>query len=449
MKKTVLVVGLILITCGAAVGSGADARRPWLDPESGEPFFPLGWYEWENGCIGRPTGRQALADAKSSLDEMAAEGANTVNFHNTWQWAQDDAELTANLGLWQEYLDYAQDKDVKIIAFVDAKGWTELLEEQGRAAMRRLRRLIKVLSQHPALLGYNISDEPECRAEPVEPLGRIRRLIERWDANPDHLVQVVFNHVPYEDYSPQDWKEYLPVLDTFQVDRYPICRQFSYFSHSAGDPGAWGSGRCAWEFSHAVAAIENSAHRNPVIVLQGMGKNYYEGGYHWRDPLYEETRYMAYSSLTAGAWGVVHWIRNISPPNIRCNVARLYAELRQLLPAFKHSWQSPPFTVSHNHEQITRDWLTDRLADITTLALADDANYYLIAANNTGVFEDVRFRLQLPVEGKDGQGPRIQVLNEDWVRNISFDAEAGDWVIDKHTMCFGDVNIWVLPKDEL
>ena len=53
------------------------------------------------------------------------------------------------------------------------------------------------------------------------------------------------------------------------------------------------------------------------------------------------------------------------------------------------------------------------------------------------------------IKGKDGQGPRIQVLNEDWGRNISFDAETGDWVIEKHTMCFGDVNIWVLPKDEL
>ena len=161
---------------------------------------------------------------------------------------------------------------------------------------------------------------------------------------------------------------------------------------------------------------------------------------------------MAYSSLTAGAWGVVHWIRNVSPPNIRRNVARLYAELRQLLPAFKNSWQNPPFTVSHNHEQITRDWLTDRLADITTLALADDANYYLIVANNTGVFEDVTFRLHglhLLGKGKDGQGPRIHVLNEDWGRNISFDAESGDWVVEKHTMCFGDVNIWVLPKDEL
>jgi hypothetical protein len=37
-------------------------------------------------------------------------------------------------------------------------------------------------------------------------------------------------------------------------------------------------------------------------------------------------------------------------------------------------------------------------------------------------------------------------LNEDWSREIKYDAATGEWVIATHKMCFGDVNSWVVPK---
>ena len=76
--------------------------------------------------------------------------------------------------------------------------------------------------------------------------------------------------------------------------------------------------------------------------MQGVGLEHTEGqtlGL-WRNPLYEETRYMAHSSLTVGGWGVFHWIRNFGRPNspaIMRNVGRLHAELRQLMPALEQS----------------------------------------------------------------------------------------------------------------
>jgi hypothetical protein len=43
--------------------------------------------------------------------------------------------------------------------------------------------------------------------------------------------------------------------------------------------------------------------------------------------------------------------------------------------------------------------------------------------------------------------PRLAtVLNEGWSREVKYAAETGQWVIPDHTMCFGDVNIWVIPK---
>ena len=437
--------------------AGEMPRRPWLDPNTGDPFFPLGWFEWEAAEIAGPKGAESLAIAKESLDAMAAEGANTVLFVNSWAGAADEAKLKSDLALWKDYLDHARAKGVYVIAHIGS-GWLYAMGDDGDPAVADLfETWVKTLSAHDAVLGYQLYDEPECRfgGKTDEDAGNRQALIRamiaahdairRWDLNERHTVQAVFNLVPHEGHSPQDWLAFLPALDAFQVDRYGINRQFPFFPHGKGTVGDWGALRLAWQISHAVAAIEATSHRNPATVLQGMGKNYNEGGYHWRDPLYAETRYMAWSSLTEGAWGVFHWIRNVSPPNIRGNVARLHVELRTLIPAMRESWEDPPFAVEHNHADITRDWLTDRVPDVTTLALEDGENYYLVAVDNTGVFEDVTFRMTLP--DMKGQHKRVvTVLNEDWSREMMFDPADGKWVIPAHTMCFGDVNIFVIRK---
>jgi hypothetical protein len=121
------------------------------------------------------------------------------------------------------------------------------------------------------------------------------------------------------------------------------------------------------------------------------------------------------------------------------------SELRQLFPALEQSYENPPFTVRHNHEGITRDFLTDCISDISTLELEDEKNYYLIVSDNSGVFEDVTLRMKLP-NVKDTKTRQASVLNEDWRREVEYHSETGEWVIATHKMCFGDVNIWVIPK---
>jgi hypothetical protein len=109
------------------------------------------------------------------------------------------------------------------------------------------------------------------------------------------------------------------------------------------------------------------------------------------------------------------------------------------------SWEKPPFAVEHPHAGITRDWLKDKVPDISTLTLEDGKHYYLIAVDNTAVFENVSFRMKLP--NIPDVNPRLAtVLNEGWSREVKYAAETGQWVIPDHTMCFGDVNIWVIPK---
>ena len=278
----------------------------------------------------------------------------------------------------------------------------------------------------------------------------MRESIRKWDGNPHRTVQVVFNVVPYEGQEIADWRQYLPVIDSFQIDRYPCGANLSYFGHQ----GSWGPLIMAWSMAHGAAALEEHPHLlNPSPCMQGVnGANWLEGDgvtAYWRHPLYEETRYMAYSSLTVGSWGIFHWIRNFptqtNPPVLMRQVGGLHAELRQLMPAFEHSYENPPFTVSHSHEGITRDFLTDCISDISTLELEDETNYYLIACDNSGTFDNVILRMKLP-NIKDTVTRDALVLNEDWSREVQYDAATGEWMIAAHKMVFGDVNIWVIPK---
>ena len=116
------------------------------------------------------------------------------------------------------------------------------------------------------------------------------------------------------------------------------------------------------------------------------------------------------------------------------------------MPAFEQSYENPPFTVAGTITKGSRrDFLTDCISDISTLELEDEQHYYLIVADNSGVFEDVQLRLKLPGI-KDTRTRDAQVLNEDWSREINYDEATGEWVIATHKMVFGDVNIWVIPK---
>jgi formylglycine-generating enzyme len=420
-----------------AKSAGVDfPRRPWRNPENGKPFFPMGWFTWESD--------------QADLDEMAREGANFVLFVNTPSDVDDDALLQASLRNMAPYLDHAHKRGIKVLAHVGS--WFNAFMRNDTDAIARQRQWVETFSKHPALLGYELYDEPEYRNGGMknreikenksfrDALVRMRNAIREWDSNRNHTVQVAFNVVPYEGQNISDWRFFLPAIDGFQVDRYPCGSGSPYFQQ-----GDWCTLIMAWTMAHGVAEITKTSHLNPAPIMQGIGLDFYENGNWWRDPLYEETRYMAYSSLTAGSWGVIHFIRNPSSASVRRNVARLHAELRQLIPAFENSWEKPPFTVSHNHEEITRDFITDCISDISTLTLEDEKNYYLIVSDNSGVFEDVSLRLKLP-NIKDTKTREASVLNEDWSREIKYDSKTGEWVITTHKMCFGDINVWVIPK---
>lgn len=414
------------------------ARRPWRDPNTGRPFFPLAWFSY--------------ASDEADLDALEQEGANLVLFVNAPGDVKTDEQVAENIVRMTRYLDHAGKRGIKVLIQVGLVKW-QLRGDA--AAIERQRRWTEAIRHHPAVLGYQLYDEPEYRQggglgveeqrrlrEFVDALGRCRDSFRSWDPNPHRMISVVFNLVPLS-----SWVEFLPVIDSFQVDRYPLDKEQAHFGHR----GDWGPLMMAWSMAHGAAALQDHPHlRNPSPCMQGVGAEHTESGMLgvWRNPLYEETRYMAYSSLTVGAWGVFHWIRKFGRPDnavILGQVGRLYRELRTLIPAFEASYERPPFAVRHNHENITRPFLTDSVPDVTTLALEDGDNYYLIVSDNGGTFGDVTLRLKglkLPPDK-----PRAaSVLNEGWERVLTYDASRDEWELTRHTMVFGDINVWVIRK---
>lgn len=414
-------------------------RRPWKDPRTGKPFFPLAWFSYDSN--------------PEDLDQLAEEGANLVLYINTPADLDTEEQTVDNIAKMLRYLDHAEGRGIRVLMQVG--GWYGGHIRKDAVEIDRQRRYIKAICKHPALFGYQLYDEPEYAAggglgveeqqrlrEFVDAFQSLRRSIREWDDNPDHMISVVFNLVPLS-----SWTDYLPVLDSFQVDRYPLDKEQAYFGHR----GDWGPLMMAWSMSHGAKALfDHPQLRNPAPCMQGVGWLHTESGQLglWRDPLYEETRFMAYSSLTNGAWGVFHWIRRFGRPDspaILANVSRLHRELRSLFPALEQSYERPSLEVRHNHESITRGFLTDSVADITTLGLEDETHYYVIVSDNSGTFTDVTLRLKLP-RMDSHMARKAEVLNEQWHRTIGYSEETGEWVIDKHTMCFGDINIWAIPK---
>jgi hypothetical protein len=70
----------------------------------------------------------------------------------------------------------------------------------------------------------------------------------------------------------------------------------------------------------------------------------------------------------------------------------------------------------------------------------------LIVSDNGGTFKDLTLQLEgLKLSGSHRR--TVQVLHESWGRDLTYSEQSGRWQIEPHTMCFGDINVWVIPKE--
>jgi len=141
---------------------------------------------------------------------------------------------------------------------------------------------IKTFMDHPALLAWYISDEPNGYKIPPEQLEEIYRTVRNTD--PWHPVSVVFM-APFT-----ASKKYADALDIVMADPYPIPK------NSVNQAG------------NVVKQLADEFRgRKPMwLVPQAFG-----GGEWWeREPTIQEIRNMTYQALVNGAGGIQYFVRH-------------------------------------------------------------------------------------------------------------------------------------------
>jgi hypothetical protein len=199
----------------------------------------------------------------------------------------------------------------------------ELSPEEKR---RRLKEEIKTFMNHPALLAWYISDEPNGIKIPPETLEDIYHLVRETD--PWHPVTMVFM-APF-----LSSKMYENALDIVMADPYPVP------NNPIGQTGDV-TGQLKSEYNGKV----------PVwMVLQAFG-----GGEWWgREPSVQEMRSMTWQSVIRGATGIQYFVRqgqNYFPKSAAAwsECGRMAMEIAELTPWLLSDEETLPVESSSNN----------------------------------------------------------------------------------------------------
>jgi hypothetical protein len=187
----------------------------------------------------------------------------------------------------------------------------------------RLKEEIKTFMNHPALLAWYISDEPNAFKIAPERLEDIYRLVKETD--PWHPVSMVFM-APF-----LSSKKYANALDIVMADPYPVP------DNPVGQAGDI-TGQLKSEYTA----------KKPVwMVLQAFG-----GGEWWgREPSLQELRSMTWQSVIRGATGIQYFVRqgqNYFPKSVAAwsECGRMAMEVAELTPWLLSDEESLPVESS-------------------------------------------------------------------------------------------------------
>ena len=170
----------------------------------GKPFFPLGFYlEWPNGF-----------NAKHA-EWLREAGANTVLPYRSYQMRLPESQGKYSVAALRKSLDFMRDNGLKVVfgmLEVNTRSGITLDSfdgAEGRSAV--IERIVNGIKDHPALLGWYISDE-----NPISEMGKVSDLrfrISRLD--PFHPVATLTNIA-------DNYIWYGPTGDFMMIDPYPI-----------------------------------------------------------------------------------------------------------------------------------------------------------------------------------------------------------------------------------
>jgi hypothetical protein len=202
-----------------------------------------------------------------------------------------------------------------------------ITEEQKK---ERLVSEIKAFMDHPALLAWYISDEPNGHTMPPEKLREIYELVRKTD--PWHPVSVVFM-APF-----LSSRKYAAAADIIMADPYPV-----------PDQPVTVEGNIAGQLSHEFEG------EKPVwMVPQAFG-----GGELWsREPTIQEIRSMTYQAIVNGARGIQYFVRqglNLFPKSSAAwnECGRMALEIAEITPWLLSDEEAIPVKVNSSNIMVT------------------------------------------------------------------------------------------------
>jgi len=227
----------------------------------------------------------------------------------------------------------------------------------------RLLNEIREFMDHPALLAWYISDEPNGFKLPPSTLDSIYRTIK--EADPWHPVSIVFM-APFS-----SAVKYADALDIVMADPYPI---------------PTGSVSQAGDVARQLRTSFEG--RKPVwIVPQAFG-----GAEWWqREPTIQEMRSMTYQSIVNGARGIQYFIRhglNSFPKSTAAwnECGRMSMEIAEMTPWLMSDEKPLPVSSS--------------TARVLVASALHEGNLMVIAVNKTGSPQRVDIRIAGAVPGQ-------------------------------------------------
>jgi len=285
---------LFIISVAMLLIAGCDSEEKQTDknPDSdgmlvieGKRTFIIGSYHFPK--------------TESPFKTLASNGYNYVKVNNT---SEMDAARQNGLYTWV----YTR----------------SIYEKKKEGDTKKIIALVNEFKDYPALLFWEIEDEPAFTWNSAEPRIVPEQMQETYDfikqTDPVHLI--ITNHGPVNLIS--TLQKYNSSTDLVACDVYPVIPHGIKPSYALYPDGLQGDllNPCISQVGEYVDKMKKVVHNSkPVfMVLQGfaweMLKNENE-----RDtsmilyPTYDESRFMAYNAIIHGANGIIYWGTNYAP----------------------------------------------------------------------------------------------------------------------------------------
>jgi len=299
-------------------------------------------------------------------------------------------------------------------------GWISLGVINKASEKKDAERLGKIINEHkdnPAILCWEIADEPaytwnsaEPRIKP-EPMKNTYDFIKQLDN--EHLIFT--NHAPVNLISTM--QKYNNSTDVVAVDVYPIVPHGIIPTYALLKDGMQGDLLNTYmsqvgEYVDKMKKVVNNS--KPIFtVLQGFAWEMLKSEAERNEamikyPTYEESRFMAYNAIVHGANGILYWGWGYTPQpsEFMDNLYRVTSELSNMQNILSAK------TSSMDIKKIYHELGNSVDAGVETILKKTDGEYYLIAVNSD------KNIVKVTLEGLQNYS-NVTVLTED--RNLSIE----------------------------